>query len=293
MLTAEKLREIVKKDVETYKKNKGVCFPCPLNITYFQPILEKVAKDLIKLQIETFQLNVEHFYKSTFVIPFLSLPDQCREQVDDFEKGYKEQIPAYKDFYRELADEFIFLPLDFPMSTFFDELEKSKKSYDENKELFKRGVLEDIKSKSDEICGELVKNFTHRKNILEAAFEAHNNGKYELSIPVMMSQADGITWDRMGKALASNRRDVVDRVKKSDDINAALVDCFFSNETLLPVLYNEKRRECNNYTGINRHSILHGEKTDYPTEENSLKTISFLKFIDYAIPELQIDDKSK
>ena len=48
----------------------------------------------------------------------------------------------------------------------------------------------------------------------------------------------------------------------------------------LPIGYSEKQRKNLDYTGINRHTVLHGiARGEYATKENSLKAFSFLSYM--------------
>ena len=44
----------------------------------------------------------------------------------------------------------------------------------------------------DEIEKQLIESFPHRSHILDRAFTAHQRAEYELSVPVFLSQDDGI-----------------------------------------------------------------------------------------------------
>ena len=60
-------------------------------------------------------------------------------------------------------------------------------------------------SQLDAIEQELVKLRPKRKKLLQDAFEAHRDRKYNLSIPVFLSQADGIWWDQYSQNLFNKR----------------------------------------------------------------------------------------
>ena len=47
----------------------------------------------------------------------------------------------------------------------------------------------------------LLRKYPHRSAAMEQAFEAHTSGKYYLSIPVLLAQADGICVDLLGSKL--------------------------------------------------------------------------------------------
>ena len=74
----------------------------------------------------------------------------------------------------------------------------------------------------DEIEGSLTKAFPSRQKILRKVFEAHRNKNYELSIPVMLSQADGIGCEIFKvDSVTSRRPDVIQQLRKFlEDIKA-------------------------------------------------------------------------
>ena len=114
-----------------------------------------------------------------------------------------------------------------------------------------------------------------RMHILAMAIGAHTEAKYELSVPVLMAQIEGILlegsryegWikpDREEaniKAACDNSGGSIGRLAKN-----LFVTAFFQHFTIgQPVVPN-----------LSRHAILHGVDTDYPTPENSLKLILLL-----------------
>lgn len=128
--------------------------------------------------------------------------------------------------------------------------------------------------------------FPNRSHILASAFKAHDDGLYELSVPVLMAQVEGMCLEVVGTKLFST--------KKGVPATRAATDRFcqmtLSDVLLLPF------REANGFTASettrhqwpdapNRHEVLHGIATDYGTRENSFKTISLLEyFITFVAP---------
>lgn len=119
----------------------------------------------------------------------------------------------------------------------------------------------------------------HRANILCDAFDAHREKKYNLSVPVFLTQADGIWWDRFSKSvfMRDDRKNAA-----ADFMLKAKEDCFKSLMSLFqgsaPLWQSESERD-SSFDELNRHQILHGEVVGYGTEVNSLKAISFLNFL--------------
>jgi hypothetical protein len=114
-----------------------------------------------------------------------------------------------------------------------------------------------------------------RMHILAMAIGAHIEGKYELSVPVLVAQIEGILLEgsRYGGWIKPNRE--VANIKEACDNDGSFVGrlaknffvtAFFQQFTIgQPVVPN-----------LSRHAILHGVDTDYPTPENSLKLILLL-----------------
>ena len=140
----------------------------------------------------------------------------------------------------------------------------------------------------DEIEKRLVNSYRRRAQILEQAFEAHREGKYALSIPAFLIQADGIFHDF---SPATNLFTTRQRIKAYKDFTSQIPDSDkFTTATLspismqLPLWMSIKERtdsaaENKSFSNLNRHQIIHGESTGYDTEENSLKAISLLSYL--------------
>ena len=123
--------------------------------------------------------------------------------------------------------------------------------------------------------------YPRRSQILHDAFEAHRTGKYTLSIPVFLSQADGIWYDQFSKDFfrSGERENTVQNCKNDPQLQYIVTIL-----TLLepkkqgnnnPLWANETERG-SSFDALNRHQVLHGESVDYATEPNSLKAISLL-----------------
>lgn len=139
------------------------------------------------------------------------------------------------------------------------------------------------------ILSTLCVAFPRRANILASAFEAHAAGKYELSIPVLLAQADGICLELTGVQLYSKQRDGKPRVAEAvatfdvDGFTAALLHPLTE---VFPITFSSKER-----VGLpdilNRHAILHGESVAYGTRVNGCKAISLLSFTAWALSNVK------
>ncbi len=143
-------------------------------------------------------------------------------------------------------------------------------------------VLSDIES-------DLMKRFPKRAAILKKAFAAHRAGDYELSIPVMLAQADGIAHDTIGKniprfSIYTQFEPKKKEIKKAIDqfggealLGSAIVDVL-----LIKMPLNASESDAELIKGVlNRNQILHGVDTDYATLTDSCRAISWLDYVSY------------
>ena len=143
-----------------------------------------------------------------------------------------------------------------------------------------------LRSRLDEIEAELIKVAPRRAKLVQSALAAHRRGEFNLSIPVLLAQTDGISHDATkGAGGGSLFRD-----RDGSPLTAAYVRQIAGDEFLsamlaplaqkLPINTSEaERKKVQNWTALNRHMVLHGESLDYGTEINSLKAISLLNYV--------------
>lgn len=140
-----------------------------------------------------------------------------------------------------------------------------------------RELLNDIETK--------VKSaFPNRSEILREAFHAHEQGQYYLSVLGFLTQIDGFFHDLWDKSLFITR----DRVDVDSHIGQMHNQLAREMARVLldsdwPLIMTRGTRP-DDFTGLNRHQVLHGEVTDFGTEENSLKAISLLNYCAFVLP---------
>lgn len=114
-------------------------------------------------------------------------------------------------------------------------------------------------------CTELA-IFENRRRILFDAFEAHFDRKYTLSIPTLFSQLEGLLREVGG-------------LKNKDTIKSTIPKDIWDKKLLFNIKDNAEYFSCfvNNIfegskegDGLNRNPILHGFRTNYDNEEDSL-----------------------
>jgi hypothetical protein len=147
----------------------------------------------------------------------------------------------------------------------------------------------------DEIETTLTEALPQRARLISSAFSAHRRGEYELAIPVLFAQADGVCADlAKGSLFQSDRSQAKGAPARPE--TAAFVDAMESDVfwtallsplgQKIPINFNVKERGSGLYD-LNRHMVMHGESLGYGTAINSLKCISLLSYVAWVLKESQ------
>ena len=124
----------------------------------------------------------------------------------------------------------------------------------------------------------LADNYPERKHILRDAFEAHRQCKFNLSVPVLLIQADGMFDSAL--FMGKRRQSAVENFRSA---SRALRQSFFDLfNNSMPLWQNENERD-SSFDALNRHQVLHGESTKFGTQRNSLQCISLLSFLNWLL----------
>ena len=135
-----------------------------------------------------------------------------------------------------------------------------------------------------EIEKSITDGFPHRAHLIRAAFNAHRRQEYELSIPVLLAQTDGICKDVVNQYLFIKRNKkpstaiYVDQIA-GDTYRAALLSPLAKT---LPISATEGERPAG-FDALNRHTVLHGDSLDYGSKINSLKAISLVNYVAHVL----------
>ena len=141
-----------------------------------------------------------------------------------------------------------------------------------------------VRDRVDGVEAELTKEFPYRAGILADAFAAHRQGSFNLSVPVLIAQTDGIWHERTGHNLFSGDLDKTLQAALGERVRGGVVDRLLQTLTSDQwKLRQSKRNRPAGFSDLNRHQVLHGEVTDYGTEENSLKAIALLHFSHFVL----------
>ena len=136
----------------------------------------------------------------------------------------------------------------------------------------------------DEIEESVIERFSKREKLIRAAFNAHRREEYELSIPVLLAQSDGMCKEVMNQHLFMKRDK---KPRTAIYVEQVAVDSF-SRALLaplaqtLPIGASENERG-EGFNELNRHMVLHGESLDYGTKVNSLKAISLINYVAHVL----------
>lgn len=143
----------------------------------------------------------------------------------------------------------------------------------------------------DRILHSARSTYPVRADILTDAFDAHRAGKFTLSVPALLAQIDGIGCEvlGLGRYFFSDKR-------RKDGLQTALSQLklpgkdepypispihqrMFSALTFDWALTQDTNNRPEGSSLLNRHGVLHGLDTKYPTEMNSLRCVNHLGFL--------------
>ncbi len=226
--------------------------------------LNKIAKDLIA------QYNFDDI-TNQFKKHFSELPNLVEQ--------FKKSADFIKDGIKVMAEHGWYFDMELPISS---PLEISKILNSKNKEEVNTALIAYFRENQERILTNTLQVFPNRKAIISKAFQAHNNEDYELSIPVLLTQIDGICVEVFSGEIFMNRNKkpkTAGFVESLNTINTWRSAIFHVLLEPSPISWSEPIRRENEFYGLNRHMVLHGESLDYGTEENSLKVISLLNYV--------------
>lgn len=145
-------------------------------------------------------------------------------------------------------------------------------------------LVEYFESRLSEIEKSITVRFPHREHLVRAAFNAHRRQEYELAIPVLLVQTDGICKEVVNQYLfmKQNKRPrtaiYVEQIA-ADSYTAALLSPLAQT---LPISASESERP-EGSNALNRHTVLHGESLNYGSKINSLKAISLINYVAHVL----------
>lgn len=144
-------------------------------------------------------------------------------------------------------------------------------------------IAEYYRQEIDRILEDLKSNHPRRASIIQNAFDAHKTGQLDLSVPVLLIQADGICHDITKRELFSQQpaRGLGSYVAEMDAKLFERILLYPFGQTIQINASRDKRAQ--GFDALNRHMVLHGESLSYGTEVNGLKAISLINFVSFAL----------
>ncbi len=206
--------------------------------------------------------------------------DEIKRALDAWPKHVEEVIKNTAGVVSTLARLGWFLPA--PSQLRAREMKAVRSLRGKNNEEVEKFMCDLYEERLSIIHNSLCTRFPHRSEIIDQAFKAHIDELYALSVPVFLSQADGIFLELSGmeKGVFSRRSGVpfsksfIDKMGLDEFMQIFLQP--LCSTTALNA--NEEERLVNPFI-LNRHEVMHGLSTNYGNKTNSLKAISFLFFI--------------
>ncbi|WP_418118288.1 hypothetical protein [Variovorax sp. 350MFTsu5.1] len=257
--TAKQLAEIMKRVVEAYDRARPAV---QLVAERFAAMLEKIRPALQELQkwwIE-FHPNLVRLVEAAKAMP-----------------------PAYRKALMELGQRGWYLDGEMALSTPFEFARAISEGRIEETEV----ALEDhFTTRLDAIESEIATAFPSRARILAAAFRAHKDGLYACSIPVFLTQMDGICMEVGNKYffIKENKRPgIAGHVDQLSD-NPLTAAMLAPLTEILPISAGPEARGPG-FWQLNRHTVIHGESVDYDTRRNSLRAISLINYVSQMLSQ--------
>lgn len=147
----------------------------------------------------------------------------------------------------------------------------------------------------DDIEREICKVVPMREKIIAAAFNAHRRAEYELSVPVLLAQSDGVCLDMTGSHYFLKDKKLPAPAKFVEKLQGDFYKAWCTPlAVVLPIAASAKQRQLASaelddpsWIELNRHTVLHGESVDYGTRLNSLKAISLLNYLATFVPSTE------
>jgi hypothetical protein len=257
-----------------------------------QAALQKSLEPILAAQEKWQNVN------ASIKIPRYALPDfgPVAEQAENYMKSLEGIIsPAFEELQRSfreippktqealilLGTHGWYLDLEMPIPSLW----KLKEALEEgNLQEVEEALVQYFEERLDEIEVSILGRFPSREKVIKAAFTAHRRCEYELSIPVFLSQTDGICKEVVNEHFFIKQNKMprtaiyVEQIA-ADTYRAALLSPLAHS---LPIGASEKERGPG-FTELNRHMVLHGESLDYGTKTNSLKAISLINYVAHVL----------
>lgn len=173
-----------------------------------------------------------------------------------------------------------YLDPDMPLQELWSVSDALEKGHGDDVDRF---LAEYYDSALDGIETRLRRAYPDRARIVAAALGAPRRAEFELSVPVLLAQADGICQQATGVQLYRRRHGTprtAQWVKESasDKFRRAMLQPLVE-----PLPISDSLKEAGFDAQLNRHSVLHGTNLEYATRNNSLRAESLLCYVGLVV----------
>jgi len=211
--------------------------------------------------------------------------DEQLRMLSEINESFKKISDVLTNYSLMILEDGWFFDYSIPIDSNFQDIAKYDKVIFN---LFMEKHFEDTIDKIEELT---IKRFPKREKIIRKAIMCHKNGDYEVSIPVLIGQADGIFREMTSKEFYSKKSNI----KAENIIEEIKNDRFkeFSLWILEPLKQNQLisanfKKSKDNPDFLHRNLILHGEDCEYATKRNGAKSLSLLNYIVKVVYDLYI-----
>jgi hypothetical protein len=144
-----------------------------------------------------------------------------------------------------------------------------------------------------DLTAKIMKLCPNREHIFRAAFRLHEEGNYIASIPLFISQADGIFCEEIKSFLfmGDKPQKALEKMLETGELQRGFFQDIFLEPYMVKTQFSagmsKASAKCKK-KAPNRHGIMHGyrEHLDYGTELNSLKSFSLLAFVVFSVKDI-------
>ncbi|MEB1105711.1 hypothetical protein [Xanthomonas campestris] len=139
-------------------------------------------------------------------------------------------------------------------------------------------------SSGDDIIRTICSGFPDRAKTICDAFAAQCEGRYSLSVPVFLTQADGIANDcysdrQLYSAVPDKGVRGLLKSLPEHGVESAYLAVYAEDS---PLVKKTSKLEPG-FDGLNRHGVLHGTDKHYATQINSLRALSTLTYAAWVL----------
>ncbi|MEH6711168.1 MAG: hypothetical protein V7733_08115 [Paraglaciecola polaris] len=173
-------------------------------------------------------------------------------------------------------------------------LGEMKKAFDQGQAALDQYMINEIDSNYVKIKSSILSLHSNRKEILTCAFELHERMNWIASIPLFLSQTEGVFSENVGSFLFSEHTQRKEKLAEKFRERA---------EQYMPYLYSpfevetqfsssiSSKSQAKKRNGPNRNGILHGSRKhlDYGSKINSYKCISLLSYVSMVFASLEVN----